>query len=177
MATGTNSIPERLINYRVYNESNALMGMATVDLPEIQAMSDTVSGAGIAGEVDSPVLGHFQAMSSTFNWRTIERPALELAKQQAHQLEIRGSQQHYDNTTGKITTTPIRVVMRAIPKNFSLGSFEPGSTTDSSTEFEVVYLKIVVDDKEVVEIDKYNFIAKFGDTDMLESVREDLGMS
>ena len=74
-------------------------------------------------------------------------------------------------------TTPIRVVMRAIPKNFSLGSFEPGSATDSSTEFEVVYLKIVVDDKEVVEIDKYNFIAKFGDTDMLESVRKDLGMS
>ena len=158
MATGTNSIPERLINYRVYNEANALMGMATVDLPELQAMSDTVSGAGIAGEIDSPVLGHYQAMSSTFNWRTIERPALELAKQQAHQLEI-------------------RVVMRAIPKNFSLGSFEPGSTTDSSTEFEVVYLKIVVDDKEVVEIDKYNFIAKFGDTDMLESVRKDLGMS
>lgn len=75
MATGTNSIPERLINYRVYNESNALMGMATVDLPELQAMSDTVSGAGIAGEVDSPVLGHYRAMSSTFNWRTIERPA------------------------------------------------------------------------------------------------------
>ena len=45
MATGTNSIPERLINYRVYNESNALMGMATVDLPEIQAMSDTVPGS------------------------------------------------------------------------------------------------------------------------------------
>ena len=41
MATGTNSIPERLINYRVYNEANALMGMATVDLPELQAMSDT----------------------------------------------------------------------------------------------------------------------------------------
>ena len=65
MATGTNSIPERLINYRVYNEANALMGMATVDLPELQAMSDTVSGAGIAGEIDSPVLGHYQAMSST----------------------------------------------------------------------------------------------------------------
>lgn len=109
MATGTNSIPERLINYRVYNDANALMGMATVDLPELQAMSDTVSGAGIAGEVDSPVLGHYQAMSSTFNWRTIERPALELAKQQAHQLEIRGSQQHYDNTTGKSRPLPFEL--------------------------------------------------------------------
>ena len=177
MTNGTNSVPERLVNFRVYNEANTLMGVATVDLPEIQAMSDTVSGAGIAGEVDSPVLGHFQAMSSTFNWRTVEKAALELAKQQAHHLEIRGSQQHYDTATGKFTTVPIRAVMRAIPKNFSLGSFEPGSATDSSTEFEVVYLKVFVDDKEVVEIDKYNFIAKFGDTDMLESVRKDLGMS
>ena len=71
----------------------------------------------------------------------------------------------------------MRVVMRAIPKNFSLGSLEPGSSTDSSTEFEVIYLKIYVDDKEVVEIDKYNFIAKFGDIDMLESVRQDLGLA
>lgn len=177
MATGTNSVPERLINFRVYNDSNALMGIATVDLPELQAMSDTVSGAGIAGEVDSPVLGHYQAMSSTFNWRTVERPALELAQQKAHHLEIRGSQQHYDTASGVFTTVSIRVVMRAIPKNFSLGSFEPGSTTDSSTEFEVVYLKIFVNDSEVVEIDKYNFKTKIGDTDMLESVRKDLGMS
>ncbi len=176
MATGTNNVPERLINFRVYNESNALMGIATVDLPELQAMSDTVSGAGIAGEVDSPVLGHYQAMSSTFNWRTIEQPGLELAKQKAHHLEIRGSQQHYDTASGAFVTVPVRVVMRAIPKNFSLGSFEPGSTTDSSTEFEVVYLKIFVNDKEVVEIDKYNFKTKIGDTDILESVRKDLGM-
>lgn len=103
---GSNKVPERLINYRVYNESNALLGIATVDLPEIQAMSDTVSGAGIAGEVDSPVLGHFQAMSATFNWRTIEKPAMDLAKQQAHHLEIRGSQQQFRTAEGKLASSP-----------------------------------------------------------------------
>lgn len=150
---GSNKVPERLINYRVYNENNALLGIATVDLPEIQAMS------------------------ATFNWRTIEKPALDLAKQQAHHLEIRGSQQQFRTAEGKLASSPVRVVMRAIPKNFSLGTFEPGSTTDSSTEFEVIYIKVFVDDKEVLEVDKYNFIAKFGDTDMLESVRKDLGLA
>ena len=53
MATG-NKVPERLVNFRVYNEGNDLLGVATVDLPSIEAMSDTVSGAGIAGEVESP---------------------------------------------------------------------------------------------------------------------------
>lgn len=116
-------------------------------------------------------------MSATFNWRTIEKPAMDLAKQQAHHLEIRGSQQQFRTAEGKLASSPVRVVMRAIPKNFSLGTFEPGSTTDSSTEFEVIYIKVFVDDKEVLEVDKYNFIAKFGDTDMLESVRKDLGLA
>ena len=41
----------------------------------------------------------------------------------------------------------------------------------------MIYIKVFVDDKEVLEVDKYNFIAKFGDTDMLESVRKDLGLA
>ena len=65
MATG-NKVPERLINFRVYNDGNDLLGVANVDLPSIEAMSDTVSGAGIAGEVESPILGHFASMTATF---------------------------------------------------------------------------------------------------------------
>jgi phage tail tube protein FII len=45
------------------------------------------------------------------------------------------------------------------------------------TEFEVQYLKLYVDGKEVAEIDKYNYIAKFGDDDALASVRADLGLA
>ena len=41
-----NNVTERLVNFRVYNEGNDLLGVATVDLPELSAMSDTVSGAG-----------------------------------------------------------------------------------------------------------------------------------
>ena len=59
MAAGSNKIPERLIGFRVYNDNNDLLGIATVTLPMIEAMTDTVSGAGIAGEVESPVLGHY----------------------------------------------------------------------------------------------------------------------
>lgn len=44
---GSNQMPERLVNFKVYNSGNDLLGIATVDLPELEAMSDTVSGAGI----------------------------------------------------------------------------------------------------------------------------------
>lgn len=179
MAKGTNQVPERLINYHVYKagENGPLYGLATIDLPEIEAMSDTVSGAGIAGEVESPVLGHFGSMTTTFSWRTIEKAAMELCKQKAHEVEVRGSQQVHDAANGTYSTIPVRFTMRIVPKNVTLGSFEPGATTDTEQEFEVLYIKGYVNNKVVFEIDKYNFVAKFGDEDALASVRKDLGMN
>lgn len=176
MAKGTNQVPERLINFRVYNDSNDLLGVATVDLPELESMTDTVSGAGIAGEVETPVLGHYSSMTTTITWRTLEQAAMSLSAQKAHAIDVRGSQQVYDAANGEYTTKAIRVSMRVVPKNVSLGTLEPGATTDTEQEFEVLYLKVFIGGKSVCEIDKYNYIAKFGDTDTLASVRANLGL-
>ena len=173
---GNNIVPERLIGFRVYSESGDLLGIATVDLPEIEAMSDTVSGAGIAGEVESPILGHFGSMTTTFTWRTIERKAMDLCKQTGHSVEVRGSQQLYNASTGEYSTASVRVSMRITPKTMSLGTFETGATTDTEQEFEVLYLKVYVNGLEVLEIDKYNYIAKFNGDDLLTRVRKDLGL-
>lgn len=176
-ARGANQVPERLIGFRVYNSNNDLLGIATVDLPELEAMTDTVSGAGIAGEVDSPVLGHYASMTTTFTWRTIEKAAMALSRQASHSVDVRGSQQVYDAANGEYSTVPVRAAMKITPKNTTLGTFETGATTDTEQEFEVLYLKLFVNNKAVVEIDKFNYIAKFGDKDSLASVRADLGLN
>jgi len=177
MPKGNNLVPERTINYRVYNDGNDYLGTAEVELPELEGMTDTVSGAGIAGEVDSPVLGHYASMTLSLTWRTITEYAMELCKPKAHKLECRSSQQVYDASTGEYKTVPVRVVTRATPKNTSLGTLAPSSATDTEQEFEITYLKVVINNKTTVEIDKYNNIAKFGDTDYLASVRADLGLN
>lgn len=172
----SNLVPERLINFRVYREGNNLAGVATVDLPELEAMSDTVSGAGIAGEVESPILGHFGSMTTTINFRTVTAEAAKLAAQKSHALELRGSQQVYDAGNGQYKTSPIKVVMRCIPKTVSLGSLEVGATTDTANEFEVTYLKVYVDGQVQIELDKYNFKYIVGGEDLLARVRADLGL-
>lgn len=177
MANGSNQIPERLINFNVYGDDNTLYGVATVELPTLTAMTDTIKGAGIAGEVESPVLGHFASMTTKITWRTIEAAALTLSRQEAHAVEVRGSQQVHDAANGKYSTVAVRASMRIVPKTVTLGTFEPGATTGTEQEFEVLYIKLYVGGKEVCEIDKYNFISKFGDTNALDSVRSDLGLS
>lgn len=174
--SGKNEIPERLINYSIYSEAGTKYGTATVELPSLEAMSETVTGAGIAGEIESPTLGHYGAMPSTISWRTIEQAAVELSEPGAHMVVIRGAQQVYDSASGTYNSVPVKVTMKIVNKTFSLGSFEPGATTDTEQEFEVLYIKMWINGKEVVEIDKLGFIAKFNGKDALAKVRKDLGM-
>ena len=171
-----NPIPERTINFNVYDDSSALLGIATVDLPDIEAMTDTVTGAGIAGEVDSPTLGHFGSMTLTINWRVPVGDVTKLQAPKTHHIEMRASQQINDPALGEVLTQSFRVVTRCQPKTLSLGSLEPSAAADTSTEFEVSYIKIFIANVEVLEIDKYNFIFKINGVDYLQNVRRDLGI-
>lgn len=171
-----NRIPEKLLNYSAYLEGTEFLGIVDVELPSLEAMTETISGAGIAGEFDSPVLGHYGSMTVTLNWRTIANSQLRLAKQKSHAIDFRGVQQIYDAARGEYIKQPVKVSVRGMPKNTSLGNFAVGSTTGGSNELEVSYLKIEIDGKRIVEIDKFNFIAFVDGEDVLEDVRRHLGM-
>jgi len=171
-----NKISEKLINYSAYLNGTSYLGTVDVELPNLEAMTETVSGAGIAGEVDSPVLGHYAAMTVTLNWRTLNIPQFKLAKQKSHALDFRGAQQVFDAATGTYDSQGIKVSVRGVPKSTSVGKLAVGATTDSSNELEVTYLKIEIDGMRVVEIDKFNFIAFVDGEDVLAKVRKQLGM-
>lgn len=171
-----NKVSEKLINYTAYLDGTEYLGTVDVELPNLEAMTDTVSGAGIAGELDSPVLGHYGSMSVTLNWRTLSRSQFRLARQRSHALDFRGAQQVFDAATGQYNSQSVKVTVRGIPKNTNLGTFAPATTTDSSNELEVTYLKVEIDGIRIVEIDKLNFIAFIDGEDVLKTVRQQLGM-
>lgn len=171
-----NQIPERLINYRAYLENNVLVGLANVELPELTAMTDTISGSGIAGEVDSPIMGHYESMSATFTFRTIDKGYAEFLAPKTHAIDLRGSQQVNDAGAGVLKSVPVRVIMRGKTKSAPLGSLEVGATTDTEIEVEVEYLKIVINGQTVFELDKFNFKCVINGVDYLASVRRDMGM-
>ncbi len=173
---GENNIQERTINYRVYKDGVDYLGTASVELPEFAAMSETVSGAGIAGEVETPLVGHFEAMSMTLSWRTIEKNAVDLMEHKAHAIDLRSSQQVYDSATGTYSTVAVRFSLKIVPKTTSLGSLEPNAQTDTEQEFSVNYLKMWVGGKEMVEYDPFNYIYKVKGKEQLASVRKDLGL-
>lgn len=171
------NVPEKLINFRVYEDNNDLVGIADVELPSLEALTETVKGAGIAGEIETPVLGHYSSMEVVFNWRTLTKSVVTLAKQGGLSLDVRGSIQAYDSSAAEYKTIPVKVIVRGLPKRVELGKLDAGATMDASNTVEAYYLKLTVDGDEVIEIDKYNFIAKIDGTDYLASVKEDLGLA
>ena len=52
------TIPTKINRYNVYNRGNRLLGMGDeLTLPDFEPSSETVSGAGILGEIDDPTPG------------------------------------------------------------------------------------------------------------------------
>lgn len=171
-----NKIPQLLTDFRVYLDDSLLVGNADVTLPELAAMSETVKVAGIAGEIEMPVLGQFQSMTCSINWTTIADKSIELASPVSKMITCRGSQQTYNPNTGRTESEQITVVMKLLPKNNALGKLEKATTTDTSNEFEVLMVKVLVDGVEKVLVDKLNYIYRVDGVDYLSAVRTNLGI-
>lgn len=167
-------IPDKLIGYRVYDEGK-FIDTADVELPDIEHMTETLTGSGIAGEIETPTLGQIASMTTSINFRTQTKNMIGFLSPDGKMLDIRGSLQDYDSAKGKIVTRGLKVSMLVLPKSVSLGKLEIGNTTDSSTEAEVTYIRIIIDNEVLLEIDKANYIYKVEGIDYLEEVRRQLG--
>lgn len=172
-----NTLPERLTAFRVYMDgSTDLKGVADVELPKFESMKETVKGAGIAGEYESPTLGHFGPMRVGLTWRTLEKNLLTLMRQQAQRLDCRGAFQDYDAGSGEYVVRSVRVVVQGVPVSTETGKFEVGATSGSKSTFEVLYIKISIEGRVIVEIDKLNYICIIDGVDYLKDIRKALGL-
>ena len=173
-----NKIPEMISDMRVYQEGKDIfVGITTVELPEIATQTTSVTGIGMAGEIDAPVRGHFGSMEVTLNWRTPTQTATWLTGGGGVALEIYGNIQVFSQGPNSYADQQIRITVRGRSKTYSLGSFEPGNTSDSSNTIEAHYLKIELDGKTPVEIDKYGHKCVINGVDLMATTRRNIGMN
>ena len=171
-----NIVKDKLVNYEVFLEGKRSLGMADITLPKIEYKTATLSGAGIGGEIEMPTPGQVGSMEIEINWRTINEENAKLLAIRAHDLEFRGANENYDAGTGEIVIQAVKVNVRCLPKTGEIGSLKPAPNTDTKNTMEVLYLKVEVDDKKTIEIDKLNYIHYVDGTDYLAGVRNALGL-
>lgn len=169
-----NPIPQFLSNYRMYSGGSALVGVTgEVTLPKFEATGETVSGAGILGEFESPVPGAFKSQSIEVPFRIIDKTMFQMASQ-AGSLTFRGSQQINDYSAGGVVNQGVRVETRGPIKGLDLGKATPGKTTDSKLTQEILFIAIYLDDVEELYLDKLNFIYRLSGVDQLAGILQQM---
>ena len=171
-----NTTGQTLINFEVFAENIRLPGLVDVELPTIAALSETIKGAGIAGEIDCVTLGHYGPMAMTLKWRVTESSALLLAAPRVHNLELRGAIQRLNSATGILEVTPVKLVTRCQPKSIPLGTLAPAAAMEPSAEFSVLYLKVFLNGRATLEIDPLNYVSRNNGVDYLATTRSALGL-
>lgn len=170
-----NIIPEKGINFSVYLDGEDLLGVAEGNFPNLEAMTSEVKGAGIAGTIEDVVLGHFNSMTASLTWRNTTDAFFKLQAHRTNNLDMYAAIQNYDAGTGEYQVSQLHAYMKAITKTSNLGNLVVGDAMDTQTECEILYIKVELDGKERIEIDKLNYIHKVDGEDMLAAVRVALG--
>ena len=164
-----------VINYTMYEGGSEYIGMTQVDLPSLQFMSTVINGSGIAGEIETVLIGQMKAMEITLKHTLLTRPGISISAPRMHDWEFREVQQNMDNQTGAHTVTAVKHVIRAFPKQMDGGSLKAQSSSDPNTVASVYYWAEYRDGEKVLELDPINYICYVDGTDYLAPVRAAMG--
>lgn len=142
-----------------------------LQLPSIEKLSDTIKGAGIMGEIDMPTFGQIGSMTFAINNRADNQQYAILSRPGEIKVEVVWVTDIFDSNNVKVGLQQNKVFMTVINKKYDMGKIETNASADGSSEFEVVYLRKVIDGKEVLLIDKFNYKYAVNGVDYYDQLR------
>lgn len=167
-----NGIPSKINMFNVYKDGNTLAGLSgEVTLPDFEAISETISGPGILGEIDDPTIGHFGSQEIEIPFRNITNDTFTLMNPGDEvNLTLRGSIQVNTNGGG-VDYVGMRIIFRGKCKSFTGGTVKQGAAMASAIKLELTYIRIDLNGEAKVELDKLNSVYKLNGVDILEKAR------
>ncbi len=168
-------IPEKIHDFNVYyGDSEKLIGISDeVTLPDFEAITDTMSGPGMLGEMESVAMGHFASMEMEVPFRQMYDHMFKFIDQtKALALTFRGAIQVMNSETTELDFVQMRIVCRGRCKGITGGKAKQGVGTASSVKQELFYILIEINGVTELELDKLNFVYKVHGKDLLEKVRK-----
>lgn len=167
------NIPEVINNFNAYNNGNVLVGVTgSVQLPNFDAITEEISGAGILGTYETGIPGFYSSMAQEVPFRILDTDIFSIMNPgELVDLTFRASEQHTVKSTGALDYKGMRIVERGRLKNFAPGTLELGKQMGASVTLELLYILIEIDGKTKLEYDKLNSVFIVNGKDLLEKVR------
>ena len=167
-------IPEVLNDYNAYLSGNRLVGVTgEVSLPDLEGLTETISGLGILGEFDTVITGRYSDMEQVIPFRMLSEDVFKMIDTtKAVELTLRGSQQYTVQATGDVDQMGMRVVFRGRAKKLTPGTMKQGGAMSASVTIGLTYIYIELDGSPKFELDKLNSVFKVNGVGLLAKVRK-----
>lgn len=166
-------IPTIINGFNVYKAGNVLAGISDeVKLPDFNTITSTISGAGIAGNIEVPVIGFFEEMEMEIPFRSLVDDTFKVfGPSEQVDVTLRGAIQVTDTATGAIKKIGMRVAVRGYVKAFKPGSVKIADVMNTSITLGITYILIEIDKETKIELDKFNSKFVVDGVDILGDIR------
>lgn len=170
-------IAEKINRFNAYsdvvNAANKLAGVtAEVTLPEFEFTSETISLAGMAGEVDSPSKGQLKSAQIEIPFSNISKEMLGLLADDNASIILRAAQEQIDTETLQKTHIGRVITAKGMTKKVNYGKLIKGGYGNPSITKELIYYKDELDGEVLTEVDKFNGKYKVNGVDIMADIDE-----
>ena len=148
-----------------------LLGLATVTMPNLEAITENVTGAGIMGELKIVSRGHMSALTFTMNFRALLDETLDFVHSKSYNFDLRSAQGFEDNTSYERGTAKERYSVIGPVTTINHGNRGPHSPWEASIAMAVRRLEHFMDGEQVRELDILNGIHRVRGVDVYADVR------
>jgi len=165
--------PATIADGTVFADGTLLTAVESVDLPDVEQLTETLSHLGQAGEVEVPS-AHVSLGTATINFGSYTEDIRLFTPQQAVQLEVRFSIN--DVTNDGVQEFPRTVSMRVLRQTMSNDTLERQRDEGPELEVAVHYLEDQINGELVTEIDPVNRTFVWEGEDLLAGRKTNLGL-
>jgi hypothetical protein len=164
------------IDFKVYEDGDAFIGIASTVLPNKTQKTVTVNGAGLGGDIEVPIQGQYESMELTLNFRAYNPSVAKLREPRRHTIDMRVAEQYEDPVTGVMKVDNIKHIMVVVPKSSSGGTVAPASANETNVVVSVRYWATFVNGEMTEEFDPVNGKNVINGIDFGAPIRQALGM-
>lgn len=168
----------KTIQYAVYNRDNGtpkfIQDTTNITRPSLEYLTDTISGAGIMGELDMPSLAQLSSMTYEIALRRTNAASVQLFAPGSHEIETRWVTDVIDSSTGNVRVAACKEIVKGNAKSLDNGTLENNASQDGTVSLEVTYYKLIQDGETLIEIDKLNNVFVVMGVDYAAQIRENL---
>lgn len=164
----------KLKNMNVFDDGTSHLGIATeVTLPKMARKMEGFRAAGMDGEVDVDMGQEKIELEYTLGGVVaLAIGGFGLTTHDGKLVRFAGAYQADD--TGQVI--PVEIVVRGRHQEIDMGNAKPGADTEHKYKMSCSYYKLIVNGREVIEIDIVNMVFRVNGVDRLAAQRAAIGL-